>query len=138
MIPFIVKEKTGGFEIHMRASLTLVDRAVDEVKAFCKIQGLSSSLFAIMITMREGLTNAVRHGSSLYPDAMVRFSILVTGRIIHMEFEDDGPGFDWQTQVTTQSATNSEGGRGIEIMRRYCHNIVYKKQGSHLYITIHT
>jgi anti-sigma regulatory factor (Ser/Thr protein kinase) len=53
-----------------------------------------------------------------------------------MEFEDRGPGFDWQTMVETQSPTDSEGGRGIEIMRKYCHNMVYSKRGSHLHISI--
>ncbi len=138
MIPFAVKKRSEGLEIHMQASFSLVDRAVEEVKVFCQEKGLSTSLFAIIITMREGLTNAVRHGSSLSPDAPVRFSIRVRESMIHMEFEDKGPGFDWQTQVNIESATNSEGGRGIEIMRRYCHTVVYSKEGSHLYITIHT
>lgn len=136
MNPFTLKKKPDGLEIEMQASLTLVDRAVEEVKAFCREHDLSRSLFTIMITMREGLTNAVRHGAALSPDDPVRFSILLGDNIVHMEFEDKGPGFDWQTMVETQSPTDSEGGRGIEIMRKYCHNMVYSKRGSHLHISI--
>jgi anti-sigma regulatory factor (Ser/Thr protein kinase) len=135
---FSLKKKPNSLEIHMQASLTLVDRAVEEVKAFCGEHGLSRSLFTVIITMREGLTNAVRHGSALSRDDPVRFSILLGDNIIHMEFEDKGPGFDWQTMIETQVATDSEGGRGIEIMRKYCHNIVYSKRGRLLRVTIRT
>ena len=138
MNPFSLKKTPHGLEIEMQASLTLVDRAVEEVKAFCKEHGLSRSLFSVIITMREGLTNAVRHGAPLSPGDPVRFSILLGDNTIHMEFEDKGPGFDWQTMIETEAATDSEGGRGIEIMRKYCHNIVYSKRGRHLHITIRT
>jgi len=136
MNPFVLTQKADGLEIDMQASLALVDRAVDEVTEFCRNHGISRSLFAIVITMREGLTNAVRHGSSLAPDSPVRFSIFLADDTIHMEFEDKGPGFDWQTMIDTQAASDSEGGRGIEIMRKYCHNMAYSKRGCHLHLTI--
>lgn len=136
MNPFVVTKKADGLEIDMQASLALVDRAVDEVTAFCRQRGISNALFAIIITMREGLTNAVRHGSSLSPDAQVRFSIFLADDTVHMEFEDKGPGFDWQTMIDSQAASDSEGGRGIEIMRKYCHNMAYSKRGCHLHLTI--
>jgi len=137
MNPFVLTKKPDGLDIDMQPSLTLVDRAVDEVTAFCRQRGISDALFAIAITMREGLTNAVRHGSALSPDAPVRFSIFLADDTIHMEFEDKGPGFDWQTMIETQTASDSEGGRGLEIMRKYCHNMVYSKRGCHLRLTIH-
>ncbi|VFQ44073.1 ATP-binding protein [Desulfoluna butyratoxydans] len=136
MNPFVVTTKANGLEIDMQASLALVDRAVDEVTAFCRQHGISNALFAIIITMREGLTNAVRHGSSLSPDAQVHFSIFLADDTVHMEFEDKGPGFDWQTMIDSQAASDSEGGRGIEIMRKYCHNMAYSKRGCHLHLTI--
>ncbi|SCY70637.1 ATP-binding protein [Desulfoluna spongiiphila] len=136
MTHFAVTKKNDGLEINMQASLALVDRAVDEVTVFCRERGISRSLFAIVITMREGLTNAVRHGASLSPDSPVRFSIFLTDDTIHMEFEDKGPGFDWQTMIDTQAASDSEGGRGIEIMRKYCHNMAYSKRGCRLHLSI--
>lgn len=136
MNPFVLKKSPHGLEIEMLASLTLVDRAVEEVKVFCREHGLSRSLFAIIITMREGLTNAVRHGSALSPDDSVRFSIRIDKGLVHMEFEDNGPGFDWQSIIHMQSATDSEGGRGLEIMRKYCQSMTYSKRGNHLHITI--
>ena len=134
--PFVMEKRQNGLNIIMHPSLSLVDRAVDEVKAFCRSQDLSHALFAIIITMREGLTNAVRHGAPLSPGDSVRFTLRVTDATIHMEFEDSGPGFDWKTRIHTQSATDSEGGRGIEIMRKYCHDVVYSKQGARLSIII--
>ena len=134
--PFVMEKRQNGLNIIMHPSLSLVDRAVDEVKAFCRSQDLSHALFAIIITMREGLTNAVRHGAPLSPENSVQFTIRVTDATIHMEFEDFGPGFDWEARIQTQSATNSEGGRGIEIMKKYCHDVTYTKQGARLSITI--
>lgn len=134
--PFVLKKRPDGLQIDMQASLTLVDRAVEEVRAFCRDRGLDHALFAIVITMREGLTNAVRHGSALCPDAPVRFSLTLENDTLHMDFEDRGPGFDWQTMIRTQVASDSEGGRGIEIMKKYCQDIAYSKRGSHLHLTI--
>ncbi|WP_300669807.1 ATP-binding protein [Desulfoluna sp.] len=137
MEPFSLKKMPDGLEIRMKPSLILVDRAVEEVKTFCRQRDLSLSLFAIIITMREGLTNTIRHGSVLCPDDPIRFSLLLDENTLQMEFEDQGPGFDWQATIKKKRATNSEGGRGLEIIQKYCHTMVYSQRGNHLHITLH-
>lgn len=124
-----------GFEVRMSASLTLVDRAVDETKRLLKSRNIKSPLFATIITIREGLTNAVRHGVA-DGESDIRFAIMVGSRTIRMEFEDNGPGFDWEHAFKTETPTDAEGGRGIEIIRQYSHSMVYSKGGRLLHVTI--
>ena len=138
MAQFNVTPLPDGLEIRMAASLSLVDDAVDAVKSLCMEKGFTHGLFAIIITMREGLTNAVRHGAMNSDSQPVRFAIMFGKRTIRMEFEDKGPGFDWASAIETIAPSNSEGGRGLEIIRRYCHSVVYSDNGRQLHITIRT
>ena len=128
--------RPDGLEIDMGASLELVDSAVDHVTGLCRTRGLGRHIFAIVIIMREGLTNAVRHGAHLDPSKPVRFSICFEKHYVHMEFEDHGPGFDWRKAFEAISSPNSEGGRGIEIIRQYSHSFCYRKEGRLLQVTI--
>ena len=125
-----------GFEVRMKASLALVDTAVEEARTLCMKKGIENSLFATLITIREGLTNAVRHGSILDKTAWIRFSFCVENQVIQMEFEDQGPGFDWKKALETTAAPESESGRGLQIIRLYSHSMAYSKNGRLLHVTI--
>ncbi|MBF0112491.1 MAG: ATP-binding protein [Desulfamplus sp.] len=99
-------------------------------------QCFKSHLFAIQLVMREGLTNAVRHGNSLNPSKMVR--VLVEMRhneVLYIEIEDQGKGFDWRNEQhkgIDDIDEDSYHGRGLMIMEQYFSRYWYNDAGNKL------
>jgi serine/threonine-protein kinase RsbW len=84
-----------------------------------RIRHIDPFLFPINLVIREGLTNAVRHGNAGDPQKLVRFVLWIEdNQWIKLEIEDQGQGFDWQQQSAEMSDSNDHG-RGIPIMGTY-------------------
>lgn len=99
-----------------------------------KMDGIESELFPINLVIREGLTNAIRHGSKNDPQKEVRFLLTIKGSSIRIEIEDQGNGFDWRKQQEEDLPEDEEHGRGIIIMDTYFTNYTYNDKGNILYL----
>ncbi len=100
-----------------------------------KIKGIESQLFPINLVIREGLTNAIRHGNANDPQKEVRFFLTIKpGSSIQVEIEDQGRGFDWKRQQNEDLPGDEEHGRGIIIMDTYFTNYSYNDRGNILYL----
>lgn len=115
----------------------------DSVKKECKKEQncsdcLKSHLFAIQLVMREGLTNAVRHGNALNPYKKVKCNVRINRQsivnlLLHMEIEDQGNGFDWREEQKFKNLDEaSEHGRGLMIMEQYVSRYWYNESGNKL------
>lgn len=100
-----------------------------------KIQGIEPQLFPINLVIREGLTNAIRHGNKNDPQKNVRFQLVIKkGPSIQVEIEDQGRGFDWKKQRYEDLHEDEDHGRGIIIMETYFTNYSYNEKGNILYL----
>lgn len=93
-----------------------------------------SHLFAIQLVMREGLTNAVRHGNCLNPSKTVRCSVdMKADLMLHMEIEDQGKGFNWKKEQQCRDMDETaDHGRGLMIMEQYFSRYWYNESGNKL------
>ncbi|MDY6823798.1 MAG: ATP-binding protein [Thermodesulfobacteriota bacterium] len=112
-----------------------INRAEDETRKFLDCVGLSSEAFSICLVMREGLTNAVKHGNRYDPEKNVKYALQFKSDILTMEIEDEGEGFDWQAIQDLRPSASAEHGRGIFIMRRYFSEYHYNGRGNKLILT---
>ncbi|MCP3939978.1 MAG: ATP-binding protein [Desulfobacteraceae bacterium] len=141
-----MEKETDTFEVisskdklHIRFSSLL--ESIDEV---CKIvtrflelnqEGVASHMFAINLVLREGLTNAVRHGNKTDPDKLVDFQLKIDGeKSIVFTIADQGEGFDWKKQQGAAFLENADHGRGMPIMETYFTRYSYNEKGNLLYL----
>ncbi len=133
---FDIVKSANSIEIHFSSTMKNVDRTCDELMKFCELlfkNGIiKNHLFGLNLVLREGLTNAVKHGNGLDPEKIVRclMKIDLQGKI-YIEIEDQGDGFDWhKIQDKSFYDVLSDHGRGLVIMRLYCPDHEYNKKGN--------
>ncbi|WP_027362540.1 ATP-binding protein [Desulfospira joergensenii] len=132
-----VVEKRNTLFIGFSSCMESIDEVCRIAETYLKtnIPEISSQMFALNLLMREGLTNAVRHGNRNDSGKDVGFLLKVTDKaLVHMEIEDQGKGFDWGKQETSQMEEAEDHGRGIPIMQSYATWYGYNKKGNILYI----
>lgn len=139
-------EKTGIFEvgqaknqlnIRFSSCMANIDQVCKIVTQFLESQhpGIAPHLFSINLVLREGLTNAVRHGNKNDPDKTVEFHLEIVGeKTIHVKITDQGEGFDWKKQSASGISEEADHGRGIPIMGTYVTRYVYNPKGNILYL----
>ncbi|NOX34490.1 MAG: ATP-binding protein [Deltaproteobacteria bacterium] len=100
-----------------------------------EVKGIEKLLFPINLVIREGLTNAVRHGNANDPEKKVRFLLtIVNHESIKLMIEDEGEGFDWRKQKSGELPEDMDHGRGIIIMDTYFTHYSYNDKGNILYL----
>lgn len=114
-----------------------IDEVCDRVTQFLKslIQNIEKQLFSINLVIREGLTNAIRHGNKGDPEKTVKCLMTIENfKLIKIVIEDQGEGFDWRKQRTTTIKEDEEHGRGVSIMETYFSDCSYNEKGNILYL----
>ena len=126
-------------KLHIRFSSFMknIDEVCKRVTLFLeeKQENIAPHLFAINLVLREGLTNAVRHGNQNDPKKLVDFQLEIDrAKVILFKIEDQGEGFDWKKQQNFDLPGEADHGRGIPIMKTYFTRYSYNKKGNLLYL----
>lgn len=119
------------------SSMDRIDEVCQAVTHFLKTRrDLSPShLFSINLVMREGLTNAVRHGNKSDPGKTVDVEIeIFDGQLLKVCISDQGEGFDWHKVQETAMPDDADHGRGMPIMKTYFNRCQYNRKGNILYL----
>lgn len=119
------------------STMTNIDSVCKEASHYLRstLTGIEKHLFPINLVIREGLTNAVRHGNAGDPGKIVKFELnIINKEMIKMMIEDEGDGFDWREQCNETLADDQEHGRGIIIMKTYFSRYSYNEKGNVLYL----
>lgn len=130
--PFSVVHESRRLRIRFFSDMEAVNRAEAETRTFLNRQGLSHENFSVCLIMREGLTNAVRHGNRCDAKKRITYVLGFENGLLTMEIEDEGDGFDWRTAVDRQPSMDADHGRGIIIMQRYALECRYNEKGNRL------
>ena len=125
-----------GLVLTFSSVMENIDRACAECMTF-----LAESAFAIdpkhfplNLLIREGLTNAVKHGNKGNPEKLVRFSAFLEKSHISLIIEDQGTGFDWKNMDVSIRRPDQETGRGLWIIRQYAHEYRFNTKGNILHL----
>lgn len=114
-----------------------IDAVCEEADQYLRssVDGIEKHLFPITLVIREGLTNAVRHGNEGDPGKIVRFELsIINKEIVKMMIEDEGKGFDWREKRNEILDDDQEHGRGIIIMGTYFSSCSYNEKGNILFL----
>jgi serine/threonine-protein kinase RsbW len=111
------------------ATLESIDRYCFQ---FRKWYARSASLrvFDAELLIREGLNNAVVHGSASDPrksiSCVLRFR---PGRLL-IGIRDTGPGFDWRALRNQHTDVQEIHSRGLEILKAYASSVRFNSKGN--------
>ncbi len=134
---FDVLQDNGSIHFNFSSTMDNIDHviigAIDYL--YSKMDGIKEHAFAINLVLREGLTNAIRHGNANNPEKLVKLSLDIEGnRLIKVAIEDQGDGFDWQSRQKTELPEDEEHGRGMFIIDSYFSRYSYNDKGNILYL----
>ncbi len=134
---FEVIESKDTLHIRFSSYFEYIDEVCKTVTNFLtsRQEGVASHMFATNLVLREGLTNAVRHGNKNDPDKIVDVQLEIDkGKTISLQIADQGEGFDWKAQQTAELPEEADHGRGIHIMETYFTRYSYNPKGNLLYL----
>ena len=126
-------EYPNGLMITFSTGMVNVDKACDVVMGYLKgnVPQAGPHLFAINLAMREGLTNAVRHGNRYDPETLIFLRMSLESRnMVVLTIQDQGKGFSWQEADACIPDDGSDHGRGLAIMRAYCTDYSFNQKGN--------
>ncbi len=132
---FDASETAETLKITFDSDLKNIDRACECSMAFLKknAAGVDRYLFSVNLAMREGLTNAVRHGNRFDKNKQVFCQVsILPGQLIRIIIIDQGSGFDWQAVEKKSPDDAAEHGRGLSILRLYCSSYRFNDKGNQL------
>ena len=93
-------------------------------------------VFAMRLSLEEGLTNAIRHGNKLSPDKSVTVACDIDDSFVRVVIEDEGEGFDPNDVPDPRLEEYIERpcGRGLMLMKAYLNRVEYGDGGRKLTI----
>jgi serine/threonine-protein kinase RsbW len=96
----------------------------------------SESMFAIKLTIEEGLTNAIKHGNKQDPGKTVTVRYFVDTEQVVVSIKDQGAGFDPDDVPDPRSEDRLAlpNGRGILLMRAYMTQVEYRQNGTEVFM----
>jgi len=84
-----VSRRANGIDISFSATVDNIDRADEETKRFLWKMGLETETFAIRLSVREGLLNALQHGSFSDPRKIIKYWLRLEEKLLIIEIEDE-------------------------------------------------
>lgn len=102
--------------------------------------GFSDKLVAmnIPLTVDELFLNAVIHGNKEDENKTVLIKVVLDADKIAITIKDQGEGFDWRRVLArnTPADLESEGGRGVFLVKHYVDKIEYNENGNEVSVII--
>ena len=109
-------------------------RAVETLQEFGREKQVGAKdLFALSLALEECGTNIISYGLKRDSQQTFQAGFEYTGTAITVELRDQGPEFD-PTKLDPPAAPSLDedrppGGWGIQLVRKYMDNIVYRREG---------
>lgn len=113
--------------------LAIQERIVSLMESFAYSM---RDVFAMRLSLEEGLTNAIRHGNKLSPDKHVKVECEIDDSLVRVVIADEGEGFDPEQvpDPTLEEFIERPCGRGLMLMKAYLNRVAYEDGGRKLTI----
>ncbi|MBW2220707.1 MAG: ATP-binding protein [Deltaproteobacteria bacterium] len=134
---FEISKSEKQLSISFSSSMDNIDRIDKETRKLLEKELSDSQIFAVSLSMREGLTNAIKHGHRSDSDKIIQYTLTSKEDKLIIEIEDQGEGFDWRKNRKKKPNPELDHGRGLTIINEYCSEYSYNEKGNKLKMTIH-
>lgn len=111
-------------------NICAVEKLIDEVSDEIKIS--SDTYGKVLIATIEAVNNSIVHGNKMDPEKKVFISIFTKSQFLHIQIEDQGPGFDYNhvPDPTTPENIENISGRGVFLMKKLADNLLFNEKGT--------
>ena len=133
---FEISKSGKQLSISFSSSMDTIDKIDIETRRLLKDELDDSHLFSLSLCMREGLTNAIKHGHRLDADKITQYTLTIGEKAITIKIEDQGEGFDWRNVRKKKTNPKLDHGRGLSIINEYCSEYRYNEKGNTLTMII--
>ena len=131
-----LKKGNKNIKIKASASYTSMEKMCFEVEKFSKEIKFENRGFAMMICLREALTNAIKHGCKNDNSKNILIEVNYERNILQFIIKDEGKGFNWKDDKKSDSNQLKTSGRGRDIIKIYSDEFQYNDIGNEIKILI--
>ncbi|MBU1249135.1 MAG: ATP-binding protein [Proteobacteria bacterium] len=121
------------------SELYLVDKIIEEAKAFVRSQGAEDT-GGLILVLRELLNNAIEHGNHKDSKKKVEATVERIGPLrFKVTVADEGEGFDYKDLILKMSDDPTQlRNRGLPLVNAYCDELSFNAMGSQVeaYLTV--
>jgi serine/threonine-protein kinase RsbW len=116
--------------------LVEVEPLIDELTVATPLDEDTKS--GLLLCASEAVTNAMLHGNKMDPDKKVKITAEANGKEVRFTVLDEGDGFNPDDIPNPLAEENllKPSGRGVFLMRTYCDEVIYEKNGTQLTLIV--
>jgi anti-sigma regulatory factor (Ser/Thr protein kinase) len=112
------------------ARLEAVERFCVDLRFMLQPWVPDSERFAVEMLLREALTNAVMHGCGADGEGRVHCEIAALEGGMRIRVADDGEGFDWRKQSSSEPEPPGEASGGLSILHSCANRVLFSDNGN--------
>lgn len=114
-----ISQEDRQLSARIPANVKAIDEVCARVQVFLHAQGADSIEFAVLLGVREALTNAIMHGAKNNAELDVHLALEVEDAGVLVTVEDPGKGFARDGLAFPMPDATAQSGRGLAIIRVY-------------------
>ncbi len=121
------------FEVSIPSDTTVAQDVQERIISELERRSYTSrDVFGVRLALEEAITNAIRHGNGNDKALKVEIVCEITDDLMHVEIQDQGPGFRPESvpDPTTDDNLDQPGGRGVLLMNAYMSLVAYNDSGN--------
>lgn len=113
---------------NLSAGLELQEIIVQHMERFAYSM---RDIFAVRLSLEEGLTNSIKHGNKLDEAKQVHLNCRIDDTRLHVQIRDEGDGFNLNAvpDPTQEEFIDRPSGRGLLLMRSYMNHCEFRDNG---------
>jgi serine/threonine-protein kinase RsbW len=116
-------------DIIINSNYKFIDIGHDVVKYVCNLIGFDEdTTHWIILAVREGISNAIKHGNKLDESKKVKILLVFENKELHVSIEDQGEGFNPESVDNPLLPDNllKSTGRGIFYIKNFMDEVKYE------------
>jgi serine/threonine-protein kinase RsbW len=116
-------------DIIINSNYKFIDIGHDVVKYVCNLIGFDEdTTHWIILAVREGISNAIKHGNKLDENKKVNIRLVYESKELHVAIEDQGEGFNPESVDNPLLPDNllKSTGRGIFYIKNFMDEVKYE------------
>ncbi len=121
-------------DIIINSNYKFIDIGHDVVKYVCSLIGFDEdTTHWIILAVREGISNAIKHGNQLVEERKVIIRLVYENKILEVTIEDEGEGFNPESVENPLLPENllKSTGRGIFYIKNFMDEVTYEFRNGH-------
>ncbi len=130
MKDFEIQQNKQTLSIRCLSRIENIDKIILAITRFVQPYRNKLNIADFILVLRELVNNAYLHGNRKNSSKHIDLRLIKKDTCISVRIKDDGAGFDWDKELTRDINEEQQGKRGLWILKHYCPDFNFNKQGN--------